>query len=61
MRYDLVKEPEGTFTVWDRHTRKPADPEGHPAVGLAKEYTVQLMFLLEGLDMRRKLTRGHIV
>lgn len=61
MRYDLVREPEGTWTVWDKHSRKPADNDGHPAVGLPKEYAVDLQALLESVDMRRKLTRGHNV
>jgi hypothetical protein len=58
MRYELVEETEGTFTVWDRHTRKPADAWGTPAVGLTKEYAVDLQALLESLYLRRRLYGG---
>ncbi|RWK61959.1 hypothetical protein [Mesorhizobium sp.] len=58
MRYELVEEPEGTWAVWDKHTGTFADPEGYPAVGLTKEYAIQLQVLLEGIDVRRKITRG---
>lgn len=61
MRYELFEEPGGTWAVWDKHTGTFADPEGPPAVGLTKEYAVQLQALLEGIDVRRKITRGNIV
>ncbi|MBZ9977820.1 hypothetical protein LB555_20490 [Mesorhizobium sp. BR-1-1-10] len=60
-RYDLRKEPDGTWTVFDVFTGIPADPEGHPAVGLEMEYADDLVDLLNAINLKRRVSRGDIV
>ncbi|AMX97127.1 hypothetical protein EOA22_05250 [Mesorhizobium sp. M7A.F.Ca.US.014.04.1.1] len=57
-RYDLKKEPNGTWTVFDVFTGQPAEPDGHPATGLDMEYADDLVDLLNAADLKRRVDRG---
>lgn len=59
-RYDLRKEPDGTWTVFDVFTGQPADDWGAPAVGLDMEYADDLVDLLNIVDLKRRITRGDL-
>ncbi|AEH88766.1 hypothetical protein Mesop_4336 [Mesorhizobium opportunistum WSM2075] len=57
-RYELKKEPKG-WSVVDRHTGKPAEPEGHPAVCLDVTYATDLVMLLNANDLKSRLSCGR--
>ncbi|TPL07583.1 hypothetical protein FJ938_11115 [Mesorhizobium sp. B2-4-14] len=60
-RYDLRKETDGTWTVFDVFTGQPAEIEGQPVTGLDLEYADDLVDLLNIADVKRRLSRGDIV
>ncbi|TIN90300.1 MAG: hypothetical protein E5Y02_32855 [Mesorhizobium sp.] len=57
-RYELKRDPKG-WSVVDRHTGKPAEPEGHPAVGLDVTYATDLVILLNANDLKSRLSYGR--
>ncbi|KAA3452739.1 hypothetical protein C7I87_00740 [Mesorhizobium sp. SARCC-RB16n] len=59
-RYDLRKDPDGTWTVFDVFTGQPAMVEGRPAVGLNMEWADDLVDLLNADDLKRRIARGDI-
>lgn len=59
-RFELKRDDKG-WSVVDRHTGEPAEPEGRPAVGLELAYATDLAIILNASDMKRRITRGHIV
>jgi hypothetical protein len=60
-RYDLRKELDRTWTVFDVFTGQPADAWGSPAEGLDKEYADDLVDVLNIADLKRRISRGDIV
>ena len=57
-RYDLRKEPDGTWTVFDVFTGLPAEPDGWSASGLELEYADDLVDLLNAVDLKRRVARS---
>jgi len=57
MRYQIVDEPKGTWSVVDTDTGKPVDHDGKPAVGLTKYYAYNVMLFLESEHLRSELRR----
>ncbi|ESZ33209.1 hypothetical protein X733_13630 [Mesorhizobium sp. L2C067A000] len=60
MRYTLLEEPGGLWSVVDGATGKPADLLGVQTEQLDKTFAEDLMAILESQDMKRKLTRGPL-
>ncbi|MBZ9701728.1 MULTISPECIES: hypothetical protein [unclassified Mesorhizobium] len=57
-RYELKRDPKG-WTVVDRKTGKPTEPEGHPAVGLEITYATDLVMLLNAIYMKDRISLGR--
>ncbi|MER9205222.1 hypothetical protein [Mesorhizobium sp. M0771] len=60
MRYTLLEEPGGLWSVVDSTTGKPADLMGVQTDNLDKAFAEDLMAVLESQDMKQKLTRGPL-
>ena len=60
MRYELIKEPKGTWTVWDSHARKPADYHGFPKVHLKWDYALDVHAILESLHLHNLTKRRNV-
>lgn len=59
-RYDLRKEEDGTWTVFDVFTGQPADAPDGPAFGLDMEDADDLVDILNGLDRQRRAEGGNL-
>lgn len=57
-KYELKRDPKG-WSVVDRHTGNPAEPEGSPAVGLEISYATDLAMLLNANEMKNRLSYGR--
>lgn len=57
-RYELKRDPKG-WTVVDLQTGLPAEPEGHPAVGLEITYATDLTMLLNANHLKSRLSYGR--
>ncbi|RUY94608.1 hypothetical protein EN974_23480 [Mesorhizobium sp. M7A.F.Ca.CA.001.12.2.1] len=55
-RYDLRRDPDGTWTVFDVFTGQPFWPDGMTAVGLNREYADDLVDLLNAEDLKSRLS-----
>ncbi|ESY73717.1 hypothetical protein X743_08755 [Mesorhizobium sp. LNHC252B00] len=60
MRYDLRKEHDESWTVFDVFTGQPAVYEGHEAIDLDMEYADDLVDLLNAVDLKRRVARGDL-
>ncbi|ESZ28732.1 hypothetical protein EOA13_10030 [Mesorhizobium sp. M7A.F.Ca.US.011.01.1.1] len=59
-RYDLRKEPDETWTVFDVFTGQPADAWGAPAEYLDEEYSRDLVSVLNLVDLKRRAAPGNL-
>lgn len=59
-RFELKRDAKG-WSVVDRHTGQPAEPEGHPAIGLELANATDLVIILNASDMKRRITRRNIM
>jgi hypothetical protein len=58
-RYDLRKEPDGTWTVFDVFTGLPyEETDGIRAEGMTMEEADDLVDLVNSLDRKRRAARG---
>ncbi|MER9328532.1 hypothetical protein [Mesorhizobium sp. M0488] len=60
LRYDLRKEADESWTVFDVFTGLPAVYEGYEAVDLDWEYADDLVNLLNAEDLKRRVARGGL-
>ncbi len=58
-RYDLRREDDGTWTVFDVFTGLPAEAPDGPAFGLSMEEADDLVDILNGLDRQRRAERDR--
>ncbi|ESX81605.1 hypothetical protein X729_31785 [Mesorhizobium sp. L103C131B0] len=60
LRYDIRREPDGTWTVFDVFTGLPAIVAGHPSVDLPDmEYAEELAAILNADDLKQRLSHGR--
>ncbi|ESY64369.1 hypothetical protein NKH57_28065 [Mesorhizobium sp. M1050] len=57
LRYDLRKEADESWMVFDVFTGLPAVYEGHQAVDLDMEYADDLVVFLNAVDRKRRVGR----
>ncbi|TJU94259.1 MAG: hypothetical protein E5Y02_32865 [Mesorhizobium sp.] len=56
-RYDLRRDPDGSWTVFDVFTGQPADEWGAPAEHLDQPYAEHLAAMLNAEDLKRGVLR----
>ncbi|MCA0049253.1 hypothetical protein LB577_20240 [Mesorhizobium sp. B283B1A] len=61
LRYDLRRDQDGTWTVFDVFTGQPVSPDGWPAIGLNREYADDLVDLLNAEDLKCRLSHRRFI
>ncbi|ESZ45685.1 hypothetical protein ACYG9R_19740 [Mesorhizobium sp. RSR565B] len=60
LRYDIRREPDRTWTVFDVFTGLPAIVAGHASVDLPDmEYAEELAAILNADDLKQRLSHGR--
>ncbi|ESX81580.1 hypothetical protein X748_30510 [Mesorhizobium sp. LNJC386A00] len=61
LRYEVRREPDGTWAVFDVFTGQPAIVVGHPSVDLPDmEYAEELAAILNANDLKQRLSHGRL-